>query len=524
MSMWTSKQPTKPPEIVCHRGANRHAPENTLPAAAKCLEWGVDYLELDVNMSADGVHYLFHGPTLEPTTDGRGNFADLTSTEIDRLDAGSWFSPEFTGTRVPRLEEFLGWVAGKAKLFIDIKRANLPELVHQVHAAGVAQDCFFWAEDDATLLELRRLWPEAVLKVNVATVADVIAADQRFGAKIVEVRLKSLSQALVTECRTRGLRIMVYHPAAQPDAFRQILRWGVDLVNLDDADLFQATLAAPAPAAPQDVPLPRVGRVVLIMLDGCRPDALLAADAPHLRHLMQHGASTLAARSVMPSVTLPCHTSIFRSQSPAAHGILSNEWTPAAGLNPSLCDIIHRTGYDTAAFYTWEPLRNLAAPGSLDTLFYRSLSHEGFRDLCDMAATWLPRLLPVFSFVYLEATDAYGHLYGWMSQAYLQALGQSDAALGRILAGLDDQAGSHDTLFVAMADHGGHDHGHGTDQPADMTVPLIFCGPGIKSGYTLPDHVSILDVAPTILYALGIPIPQEWQGQPRLEIFEEQVT
>jgi arylsulfatase A-like enzyme len=57
-----------------------------------------------------------------------------------------------------------------------------------------------------------------------------------------------------------------------------------------------------------------------------------------------------------------------------------------------------------------------------------------------------------------------------------------------------------------------------------MTVPLIFCGPGIKSGYTLPDHVSILDVAPTILYALGIPIPQEWQGQPRLEIFEEQVT
>ncbi len=71
-----------------------------------------------------------------------------------------------------------------------------------------------------------------------------------------------------------------------------------------------------------------------------------------------------------------------------------------------------------------------------------------------------------------------------------------------------------------MADHGGHDHGHGTDRPEDMTVPLIFCGPGVKRGYHIKRTVSTMDVAPTILYALGIPIPEAWQGDVLVEIFE----
>ncbi len=408
-------------------------PKTPLPQQPSAWIWGIETIEIDVNISADGIHYVFHGPTLEPTTDGRGRFVDLHSTEIDQLDAGSWYSSAYVGERVPRLDRFLTWVAGKAKLFIDIKAADLPQLIRQVQTAGMEQACFFWAEDETVLLELHRLWPAAVIKVNVATVADVIEADERFDAKIVEVRLKAMSQALVAECRRRGLRIMIYHPASEPDAYRQILRWGVDLVNLDDAELFQKVMqvATNEPAA-QSTPLPRVQRVVFFMLDGCRPDALLQACPPNVLRLMRDGAATLQAQTVMPSVTLPCHTSIFRSQRPEDHGVVSNEWTPAPDLNPSLFDIVRRTGYDTAAFYTWEPLRNLAAPGALDTLFYRSLSIEGFHQVCDMAAEWVPHLRPVLSFVYLEATDAYGHLYGWMSQAYLQALGESDNALGRV--------------------------------------------------------------------------------------------
>ncbi|HXF60497.1 MAG TPA: glycerophosphodiester phosphodiesterase family protein, partial [Caldilineaceae bacterium] len=121
-------------EIVCHKGANEYAPENTYAAAQRCIEWGVDYVEIDVNLSKDGVHYILHGPSVEETTNGSGNIQELTSAEIDALDAGSWFDARFAGERVPRLEPFLRWIKGKAKVFFDVKAANLPELIDLVYA------------------------------------------------------------------------------------------------------------------------------------------------------------------------------------------------------------------------------------------------------------------------------------------------------------------------------------------------------------------------------------------------------
>lgn len=120
------------PEIVSHRGANAVAPENTYAAAAKAIEWGVDYVEVDVNLSKDGVHYIIHGPTVDLTTDGRGRIADLTSAEIDALDAGSWFDPAFADERVPRLEPFLRWVTDKAKVYFDLKTVDLPAFIQMV--------------------------------------------------------------------------------------------------------------------------------------------------------------------------------------------------------------------------------------------------------------------------------------------------------------------------------------------------------------------------------------------------------
>ena len=64
-------------EIVCHRGANAYAPANTLPAAQICVDWGMDYVEVDVNSSSDGVLYIFHGPELEFTTDGIRRLAEI---------------------------------------------------------------------------------------------------------------------------------------------------------------------------------------------------------------------------------------------------------------------------------------------------------------------------------------------------------------------------------------------------------------------------------------------------------------
>src|SRR6187397_1910036 len=100
--------------------------------------------------------------------------------------------------------------------------------------------------------------------------------------------------------------------------------------------------------------------VVLIMLDGARPDALTTARCPALTSLRERGSSTLKARSVMPSVTLPCHTSVFHSVPPTRHGITTNILTPMARPLPGLVEVARAAGKRTAFFYNWEELRDLA--------------------------------------------------------------------------------------------------------------------------------------------------------------------
>jgi glycerophosphoryl diester phosphodiesterase len=510
-------------EIVCHRGANEYAPENTFAAAQRCVEWGVAYVEVDVNISADGVHYLLHGPRLEPTTNGRGLIREMASHEIDKLDAGSWFGPEFAGERVPRLEEFLRWIKGKAKIYLDIKDGNLPEIIRLLRESGLAEESFVWFSRDELAREWRQLAPEIPLKYNVFTMAELVRADEEFGAALVEVRLKDMSSALLEECRRRGMRVMIYHDRKEAGAFRQILRWGVEMVNLDHGDLFLQVLreveAGLATGRQDTTPLPRAKRAILVMLDGCRSDALEAVATPTFDRIRREGAWTLTARAVMPSSTLPCHTSIFHSQVPAEHGVLSNIWTPSEALAPSLITTVREAGYPTAAFYTWEELRDLAPPGKLDRCHYRRLSYEAFDELYATAIETITRLKPTFSFVYLEAPDALGHRYGWMSPRYLEAVQKVDEVVGRLMQALEVSGDLDETLIVVMADHGGHGRGHGTEMPEDMTIPWLIWGPGIRVGYHVEREVRLIDVAPTLLYALGIPQPGAWRGEVIDEVF-----
>ncbi len=153
-------------EIVCHRGANEYAPPNTLAAAQICVEWGMEYVEIDVNTSRDGVMYLFHGPELGFTTNGFGNFHEHDAWQIDRLDAGSWFDPRYRGEAVPRLDAFLRWIKGKTKVFFDVKRADLSALIALVTEMEMAQESFFWFGEAEQALAFRRLAPHLRLKVN----------------------------------------------------------------------------------------------------------------------------------------------------------------------------------------------------------------------------------------------------------------------------------------------------------------------------------------------------------------------
>jgi glycerophosphoryl diester phosphodiesterase len=225
-------------EIVCHRGANEYAPENTYPAAQLCIDWGMDYVEIDVNTSKDGVMYIFHGPKLNRTTNGRGNIFDRTSDELDQLDAGSWFDRRYAGERIPRLEPFLRWIKGKAKVFLDIKLAPIEELVALIYDVGLQNDCFVWFELGQAARIFRELAPDVPLKVNAQTVAEVVEAHEVYRADIIEISLKKVNQELMDACRERGMKVMLLHGKKDPRAFKRMLSWQPDLVNVDHGDLF----------------------------------------------------------------------------------------------------------------------------------------------------------------------------------------------------------------------------------------------------------------------------------------------
>src|SRR5436190_2337081 len=105
--------------------------------------------------------------------------------------------------------------------------------------------------------------------------------------------------------------------------------------------------------------------VVLIMMDGMRPDALVQANTPRIDALMANGAYTLNARSVMPSVTLPCHTSIFHSVPPTRHGITDNTWHPMARPVQGLVDAAKWEDKRCGFFHNWDPLRDVTRTESL---------------------------------------------------------------------------------------------------------------------------------------------------------------
>lgn len=114
----------KPFLVIAHRGASFAAPENTFAAFTLAAGMKADMIELDVQLSADGIPVVFHDDHLDNRTNGTGLISDLELRELKKLDAGSWYSPDFAGERIPELDEVLKWAKGRILLNIEIKPAK----------------------------------------------------------------------------------------------------------------------------------------------------------------------------------------------------------------------------------------------------------------------------------------------------------------------------------------------------------------------------------------------------------------
>jgi len=256
--------------------------------------------------------------------------------------------------------------------------------------------------------------------------------------------------------------------------------------------------------------------IVLVMIDGLRPDAIEIANCPHIKGFRSRSAATMQARSVMPSITLPCHTTIFHSVLPSRHGITTNTWKPFSEPLPGLFEVANAANKRCAFFYNWEELRDIGRPSSLTYSFYTRTAYQpdGDQIIAVEAARQLVTNQFDFAFVYFGTVDSAGHHYGWMSEGYINQVAAVDSALGTLLTSLP----ANSTVLI-QSDHGGHDHGHGTESDEDMTIFWMVSGPNIRAGHTITTPVSLLDTAPTLARLLNINAPSEWEGQCIEEIF-----
>lgn len=250
-------------------------------------------------------------------------------------------------------------------------------------------------------------------------------------------------------------------------------------------------------------------KVILISIDGCRPDGALNCGHPFLQELMAKSSYTLQGSSMHPPVTLPCHTSMFYSIPPLRHGILTNTYTPPVRPINGIAEQLAAAGKVCAAFHNWEPIRHIWQSESMKYTAYVNAYQEENSDslLTDMLLALLSRKKPDFLFLHLVETDEKGgHDYGWMSQQYLAQVYNAFSCVERIY-----RAAGGEYQLIITADHGGHDRNHGEDCPEDMMIPMFFTGNCFQQGRQL-EKVDLLDLAPTIAWLTGVPSVREWEG------------
>ena len=252
-------------------------------------------------------------------------------------------------------------------------------------------------------------------------------------------------------------------------------------------------------------------KVILISIDGMRPDGFLVCKNPYIEKMMETAYYTLDGKTVLPSVTLPCHMSLFHSTTPQRHGITTNVYLPMARPINGLFEQLKIAKKVCAMYYGWEPLRDVARPASLKYSEYINAYMEESSDtaLTDSALSRIQHSKPDFVFLYMVETDEKGgHDNGWMTEAYLNRISIAIDNVRRVIEACGDEY-----TIIVTADHGGHDRTHGTDLPEDTTIPMFYFGKQFESGKRFSGG-SILDIAPTVAKLMDVPTADEWEGTP----------
>jgi glycerophosphoryl diester phosphodiesterase len=226
--------PNRPVKISLHRGANRYAPENTLPAYTKAIKLGVDFVEFDVRPTSDGKFYLLHNATLDDKTDGQGPIASTPSSVVDSLSAGVKFGKPFAHEKLPTLEEFLTTTEGKVNLYFDAKdipAETISEAVERHHMS----DRTVVYQSPQFLMKLKAINPRIRALPPLGTPGQLDGLVANLKPYAVDASWKILSKELIDRCHANGILVFSDSLGAHEtiEDYQQAMDWGIDLIQTD---------------------------------------------------------------------------------------------------------------------------------------------------------------------------------------------------------------------------------------------------------------------------------------------------
>ena len=221
-----------PVQIVCHRGANAIAPENSYTAANACFAAGFSHVELDVHVTSDGELVVMHDKTLDRTSDGTGLITGQSLEALRGLSVGSWFSGHYSGEVIPTLGEVLALAQGwNGKLYVELKTAPADLIWQCVCSYNMQSQCFFWSFNAQLLQDLRAISPDANLMMRRQDFDSLEATVSNLNPALIEfTHLEDLSELAVL--RDMNVPSMVAYNGRETSVFHNIAKHRPDYVNL----------------------------------------------------------------------------------------------------------------------------------------------------------------------------------------------------------------------------------------------------------------------------------------------------
>ena len=233
--------------VIAHRGASGHAPENTLAAFRRAVALGASFIETDLHLSRDAHFVAIHDDTVNRTTNGQGKVHDLTLVDLRRLDAGSWFGSEFSGERIPTLEEILEFSKKNDVVFyLELKPAGAwggeHALIGALRESGEIARTIVISFDAGIIAALRKIEPTLMTGLLFDGQTDQpLERAVEVGARQLAVRGDLVTPALIAEAHKRDLQIVCW-TVNQPAHMRMLIEAGADGIMSDYPDRLVAAL------------------------------------------------------------------------------------------------------------------------------------------------------------------------------------------------------------------------------------------------------------------------------------------